>query len=118
MIIAVAEVTDPYERQPGETRPPLLAGLFVQAEIVGHSRDNVFEIPRDALRGREHVLLVDDEDRLRFRRVEVLRAERGRAVIRGGLQAGERVCLSPLETPVDGDRVRIVEAPDQTRSAP
>jgi RND family efflux transporter MFP subunit len=111
MIIAVAEVKNPYQRAAQEDRPPLLAGLFVTAEIVGHTLKNVFEVPRDALRGADQLLLVDDTDRLRFRTVEVLRAERGRAVIRSGLHAGERICLSPLETPVDGMQVRIAQSP-------
>jgi len=111
MIIAVAEVKNPYQRQDDEERPPLLTGLFVNAEIVGHTLENVFEIPRDALRGRDELLLVDQESRLRFRTVDVIRSERGRVVIRDGLRAGELICLSPMETPVDGMRVRIAVPP-------
>lgn len=107
MIIAVAEVRNPYQRRSDEQRPPLLAGLFVNATIIGHTLETVFEIPRDAVRGRDQVLLVDREDRLRFRTVKVIRAERGRVVIREGLDPGDRICLSPLETPIEGMRVRI-----------
>lgn len=113
MIIAVAQVDDPYQKNPDVNRPPLLAGLFVQAQIVGRKLENVFDIPRIALRGRDTLLLVEtvgDEHRLRFRQVEVLRAERDRVVIRGGLEAGDQVCLSPLETPVDGMKVRPQES--------
>jgi len=113
MIIAVAEVLNPYERREDEDRPPLLAGLFVNAEIIGHTLTNVYEIPRDAVRGRDRVLIVDDDYRLRFRTVDIVRAERGRVVIRKGLEPGERICLSPLEAPVDGMQVRLSETGSQ-----
>jgi multidrug efflux pump subunit AcrA (membrane-fusion protein) len=117
MLIAVAEVENPYHRRDGEQQPPLLAGLFVDAEIVGHTLSDVYEIPRDALRGRDQLLLVDEELRLRFRTVDVVRAERGRVVIQGGVEPGERLCLSPLETPVDGMRVRMLPDPAETGEA-
>lgn len=110
MIIAVAEVANPYERRDDVQRPPLLAGLFVNAEILGHTLTNVYEIPRDAVRGRDRLLIVDPENRLRFRTVDIVRAERGRVVIEKGLDPGERICLSPLEAPVDGMQVRLGES--------
>ncbi|MFN3409908.1 MAG: efflux transporter periplasmic adaptor subunit, partial [Limisphaerales bacterium] len=61
------------------------------------------------MRGPDQVLAVDAEDRLRFRAVEVVRLERDRAVLRGGLVAGDRVCVSPLDAPVEGMRVRTQE---------
>jgi NADPH-dependent 2,4-dienoyl-CoA reductase/sulfur reductase-like enzyme len=67
-------------------------------------------LPRGALRGGSQVLVLDAEGRLRFRDVEVLRAQRDEVVIRSGLADGERVCVSPLETVVDGMAVRV--APD------
>lgn len=56
------------------------------------------------------MLVVDGEDRLRFRDVDVLRIERDNAVIAGGLSAGERVCVSPLNAVSDGMKVRTSES--------
>ncbi len=109
MVNAVARVEDPYGADAASGRPPLAVGLFVQAEIVGHRVEGVFALPRTALREGGRVLVVDDEDRLRFRDIEVLRAERERVVIGAGLAPGERVCVSPLGAVVDGMRVRVVE---------
>jgi hypothetical protein len=39
----------------------------------------------------------------------VLRADFETVIISSGLREGERVCLSPLETVVEGMRVRVVE---------
>ena len=54
------------------------------------------------------VLVVDAEDRLRFRPVTLLRADRDTVLVSAGLQAGERVCISPLQLVVDGMRVAPV----------
>jgi RND family efflux transporter MFP subunit len=106
MVHAVAQVTNPYGRGKDPDRPPLAAGLFVEAEIEGNQVEDVVLLPRSALRENSRVLVVDSEDRLRFRDIDLLRATREEIVVQGGLQAGERVCLSPLEAVTDGMKVR------------
>ena len=108
MVHVVAQVDDPYGRAGGKT--PLPVGLFVQAEILGVEVAHAVVLPRAALRGSETVYVVDDEDRLRFRRVEVLRASQDEVVISGGLAAGERVCISTLEAVTDGMKVRVLDS--------
>lgn len=103
---AVAQVTNPYGRGKDPDRPPLAAGLFVEAEIEGYGVTDVVVLPRAALRGQSQVLVVDDENRLRFRDVDILRVTRQDIVVRSGLSHGERVCLSPLEAVTDGMKVR------------
>lgn len=106
MVHAVAQVTNPYGRSTDPDRPPLAAGLFVEAEIEGIKAEDVIVLPRSALRDNDRVLVIDDEDRLRYRDVVLLRVTREEIIIRDGLAAGERVCLSPLEAVTDGMRVR------------
>jgi hypothetical protein len=65
-------------------------------------------LPRSALRNENQVLVVDTENRLFFRDVEVLRVYRDSAYITGGLAAGERVSVSSLQTVVDGMRVQPI----------
>jgi RND family efflux transporter MFP subunit len=88
---------------------PLPVGLFVQARIAGRTVEDVAVVPREALQAPGRVLVVDEQDRLRFRDVEVLRLERDQALISSGLVAGERVCISAIQAPVDGMAVRPVE---------
>ncbi len=66
-------------------------------------------VPRAALRADGQLLVVDDEDRLRFRTVDVLRNTAEEVIISSGLADGERVCISPLATVTDGMRVRTVD---------
>ena len=81
---------------------PLSVGLFVSAEIEGLAAENVVVLPREALRNDNQVLVVDEEDRLRFRKIEPLRLYQNDLLIRAGLQAGERVCISPIQTAIEG----------------
>lgn len=123
MVNVVARVKDPYGRRrpPEADGVPLAVGLFVDADILGRTAPAAVVLPRSALRehrGRAGVYVVDDESRLRFRPVEVLRTERERVVIGEGLAAGERVNVSPLVAIVDGMRVKLVEdaTPDVARA--
>jgi membrane fusion protein, multidrug efflux system len=109
MVHAVARIDDPYARGASggtaDGRPPLAVGMFVEAEIEGRQIPEAVVLPRAALRGADEVLVVDGEDRLRLRRVNVLRTDGDRVVLSGGLSPGERVCISPLEAVADGMRV-------------
>ena len=106
MVNAVVQIKDPYGRGDDPNRPPLAVGLYVEAEIEGITAKGVAVLPRSALRGRGQVLVVTPEDRLEFRDVDLLRTTREEIYVRGGLEAGERVCLSPLEAVTDGMQVR------------
>jgi multidrug efflux pump subunit AcrA (membrane-fusion protein) len=60
--------------------------------------------------------VVDAEDRLRARAVEVLRSDRDQVVIGSGLAAGQRVVVSPLETAVEGMAVRLLASDSELGS--
>jgi RND family efflux transporter MFP subunit len=114
MLNLVARIESPYDHSPeAPDRPPLAVGTFVAAEIAGREAQGVFVVPRLALRPTRREagdqVLVAEDGRLRFRDVEVLRLEGENAVIRAGLAAGDRVCVSPLDVAVDGMEVRTVE---------
>ena len=112
MLPLFARVEDPLRRQPGAAGVPLPMGLFVEAEIGGIGLENVFVLPRSAVREGSQVLLVDEESRLRIRDVEIVRAERDRVLIQSGLAADDLVCVSQIETVVEGMQVRtLLETP-------
>jgi RND family efflux transporter MFP subunit len=126
MVHVIAQVKDPYgllaEGEGGGSEratAPLVVGLFVEAEIVGRRLDAVAVLPRAALRDGSRVLVVDADDRMVFRPVEIVRIERDQVVIGAGLAPGERVCVSPLQAVVEGMQVRVVgdDAPVAARAA-
>ena len=110
MVHAIAEVPDPYAAGPNPNRPPLAVGMYVEAEINGRTARDVAVLPRQALRGRDQVLVVTPDDRLSFRTIDVLRTSTESVIVQSGLQAGELVVISPLDTPTDGMRVQLADA--------
>jgi RND family efflux transporter MFP subunit len=114
MVHVIARVDDPYARDatPEErhARPPLAVGLFVEAEIRGRHIPLATVLPRVALHRDGRVWVVDGEDRIHPREVEVLRIEADQIVVGKGLARGERVVVSPLAAVIDGMSVRVVDA--------
>lgn len=113
-VTVVARVEDPYGRIGGDTRPPLAVGLFVDVEIEGRAVEEAVVLPRLALRDGGQVYVVDADDRLQIRKVEILREDRDQVVIASGLNAGERVSVSPLRGAVEGMTVRVAEATEDS----
>lgn len=110
VIHLIARVDDPYGRG-DDGRPPLAVGLFVDAEIEGREIARAHVVPPSALVGRDTVLVVDDESRIRRRTLDVLRHESDRVIVSGGLRDGDLVCLSPSLL-VPGTNVRpLIEKP-------
>lgn len=88
---------------------PLPIGLYVEAVISGRHVDDVVVLPREVIRGGNRVLVVDTENRLWYRDVDIMRLENERVIIEGGLEDGERICLSPIQAVIDGMRVNVVD---------
>ncbi|MEM7017742.1 MAG: efflux RND transporter periplasmic adaptor subunit [Pseudomonadota bacterium] len=106
MVNVVARVEQPYPDNP--TEPALAVGLFVQANIIGREVNDVIVLPRSAMQSGNQVLIVDYDNKLHFRELEILRTEREKVLVKGGLKLGERICLSPLQTPIEGMKVTPV----------
>ncbi|MGC9325591.1 MAG: efflux RND transporter periplasmic adaptor subunit [Desulfomonilia bacterium] len=117
MVTLVCSVPDPYNRMSDSPGTPLAVGMFVDAEIFGKRVDDVVVIERSALRGEDTVLIIDDEDRLHYQKVNVLKTDARSAIITDGLSQGQRVCISPLEAVVDGMKVRLAGSVDIGRES-
>jgi len=87
---------------------PLPIGLFVQANIVGKEAEDMIALPRSVIRNSSQVLVVDAENKMYFRDVEIFRLEEDRVLISGGLLAGEYICTSPIQAVVNGMSVQPV----------
>lgn len=122
----IIEVDDPYaDVQPG-VRPPLFKGLFVQLDLYGRPRPDSLVIPRLALHDgvsshcdematvagcprMARIFLVNQENRLVLREVEVGMIQPEFVVIDGGLKAGERVVVSDLIPAIQGMLLKPTE---------
>ena len=107
LLYVVAQVQDPYAADPNQPgRPELVAGSFVEATIDGRRFENVFEVPRKALRNSSQLWVVDGNSQLREREVAIIYKGKDSIYISSGLQNGDRVVLSQMDIAVDGMTVR------------
>jgi RND family efflux transporter MFP subunit len=97
LVYVYAEVLNPYGQS-----PPLAIGMFVNAEIEGKKIENGFLIPSSAITDESLVYIIDDEDYLRIKKVEVLGADNDNLVVKGTIKEGDRVVASPLNNAKDG----------------
>ena len=95
-LFAIAEVEDPYGRGAVDG-VPLAPGLFVDAVVEGRALENVVVLPRDGLRPRDEVYVVDEDGKAEIRSVSVIDTSPTAAILRGGVEPGELVVVSPME---------------------
>lgn len=105
MVTAVVRVYN----QENVDQPDLPVGLFVSARIKGRWADSIINLPRAALRNQNQVLVIDQDNRIHYRNVEILRFENDNVLISAGLNSGEIVNISPLQTVVEGMRVNPIK---------
>ncbi len=84
----VVSVDTPYEKVIPGTRPPLVKGMFCEVELRGRPRKGLIVIPRSALH-EGHVYVVNDEQRLERRKVDVAFAQSSFVCLEDGLRKGE-----------------------------
>lgn len=97
---------------------PLPIGLYVEAAIEGKQVDDIIALPRSVIRNNNQVLVVDAENKMFYRDVEVYRLEENRVLISGGLLPGEFICTSPIQAVVDGMSVQpVIETLNSTSQA-
>ena len=113
---SIVRVTQPREvenrqadkQQDAMNTIPLPIGLFVEASIGGREIDDIIALPRAVIRNNNQVLVVDAENKMYYREVDIFRFEEERVLISGGLTPGEIVCVSPIQAVLDGMTVQPV----------
>ena len=108
MARVLIEVRDPLGlRQKEKAQLPLLIGEYLRLDISGRQLDNVYRIPRTALRDSNRIWVASSKDTLKIRDVDILWRDSETVLFRDGLQPGDRLIVSELPTPVDGMAVQI-----------
>ncbi len=108
VLYAVARVEDPYGLEKDQGAEPLRFGTFVNANIKGKAFEGIVVLPRHATRAGNQVWIVSDNQVLRSRQVETLRAGDRFVYISGGLKEGELVSLTPLDASFGGSIAEVV----------
>tara|TARA_Y100000746_G_scaffold5202_1_gene4886 strand:- start:2175 stop:3368 length:1194 start_codon:yes stop_codon:yes gene_type:complete len=91
LVYVYAEVINPYQQS-----PPLAIGMFVDAIIEGKTIEDGFLVPNSAINNNSNIYVIDKNDNLEIRDIEVLGTENDYVIIKGEIIEGERVVVSPL----------------------
>ena len=108
VVHVVAQVEKPYDNTKAHEHP-LLFGTFVNARIEGREAGDVFVLPRHAIYDGNTVWVVDDADEIHPRELTIIRSDRNSAYISEGLGDGDLVCITPIDQPLPGMRVKYSE---------
>ena len=84
-------------------------GLFVNGIITGRDVEGLVRIPRTALRADNTVMVIDENDQLHFRDVQIFKLTSDNALVSAGLNEGERISVSPLQFVVEGMPVQVID---------
>ncbi|MEE9343614.1 MAG: HlyD family secretion protein [Gammaproteobacteria bacterium] len=96
----IVGVDHPYEKVIPGRRPPLLKGMFTAVELIAPASDAIV-IPRKAIHhGR--VYTVDKDNRLKIKAVDVQLHQGNLAVVKKGLEAGDRIVINDMVPVIDG----------------
>jgi RND family efflux transporter MFP subunit len=106
----LVEITDPLGlKTAGDNQLPLLIGEYVRIEVEGRQLQNVYRIPRSALRDDTKIWIVSSDKQLDIRRVETVWRDSQSVLLKNGLEPGTPVIVSDLPAPVSGMPVQIAE---------
>ncbi|GGM82613.1 efflux RND transporter periplasmic adaptor subunit [Shewanella xiamenensis] len=108
MVYLVAEIKDPYLREhKTQGSLPLKYGSFVNAVIKGRTVDGIVKLPRHVVRN-EHVALINNNNIVEMRHVNVVRSDLENVFIKDSLKTGERVAITHFNNMANGQLVKVI----------
>ncbi len=110
VLYVVAQVEDPYN-QSGRTGELLRIGTFVTASIQGRFGGALFTIPRHALQRGETLWIIDEQQKIYPRDVQIVSTDEEYAYVDVGLTNGDRYTITPIDQPLPGMPVRVNTLP-------
>ena len=106
----LAEVPDPLSlKSTSAKQPKLLLGSYVRVEIKGKSLPHAAAIERNLVRDGDQLWIMDEQDHLDIRPVEIIFRGQDHVLIISGIKDGERLITTNLPSPVQGMTLRLKE---------
>jgi len=124
MARVLAQIDDPLRlagansTAPEDHGLPLLLGAYVRVAIEGPELAGVFELPREAIREGNRLWIMDSNDQLDIRPIEIVWTREHTVLVKDSLRAGDRIVTSRIGTPLPGLKLRTEdvdenEAPEE-----
>ena len=124
MSYLVAEIKDPYSLSTSadNKKTPLRYGSYVNANILGLELAQATKLPRYLVINNK-VAVLDDESKLHYVDIEIVRQDGGDVIVSNGLVTGDQLITSALDYPVDGmklslpgDKADSIDAEEETKT--
>ena len=97
LVYAYAEVINPYDQT-----PPLVIGTYVDAEIEGNFISGGFVISNAAIKNGNEIYLIDENNKLKIKTIEVVGTENEDVIIFGDINENDMIVVSTLNTVYEG----------------
>lgn len=108
-LFVIARIDDPFGLRSG--KPELKIGQPVRASIQGITLQDVFVIPRTAMRGVNRIYLIDPSNlTLRKIQIEPVWTTMDAFIVKNGLQSGDWLASSRMPYAPDGAPVEIIDS--------
>lgn len=109
MARVLLRIDDPLGLEADGVEMPLLLNSYARAEIDSGASGDYIAVPREAVRGGDKVYLHED-GQLVIRELDIAWGLPEKVLVETGLEAGDRVILTKLASPVEGMKLRRVGA--------
>ncbi len=105
-IFVIVQVDNPYQRT-ADNKPPLEIGQFVKAEIKGRVLNDIYAVPRTAVQGNNTIMVVDKDNRIQRKTIDVVWETQDKLLIEKGLAPGEQLCTTYIPFAANNAKVKL-----------
>lgn len=107
MAYLVAEIKDPYQLQAtNNNSAPLRFGSYINANILGNYLAKATMLPRYLVVDGK-VAILDDNSKLHYVEIDIIRQQGSSVVVTNGLANGDRLITSALDYPIEGMKLAL-----------
>tara|TARA_R110000737_G_scaffold62593_3_gene89994 strand:+ start:411 stop:1628 length:1218 start_codon:yes stop_codon:yes gene_type:complete len=107
MSYLVAEISDPYALTEKNNTTPIRFGSYVKANIHGVEIAQATSVPRYLVQN-SRVALLDNESKLHYSEVTIVRQDGQNVIISAGVFDGDQLIVSALDYPIDGMKLALI----------
>ncbi len=97
----VLKVIQPKENYKPINNPPLVKGMYVEGELAINTSEEKIIIPEYAIRENE-IYLIDENNRLRRKKIEIDFVQDGLAIIKSGIELNDKIIISDISPAIAG----------------
>jgi biotin carboxyl carrier protein len=107
----LVSVKDPLALESDDV-PPILVDSYVRVEIEGITLEGVFGVKRDYLHDGDNLWIMNAQNRMDIRPVEVVFRDKQRVYLSDTIRPGDRIVTTDISAPVQGMLLRLDEPVD------